>query len=190
MTIGDVFATVAGVLAICVSFWAALVFTSLVFAERARDAAAEIERAPMRCMAVGLVIGGIAEAIALVLVNQANGLLKLIGWVFLAILLCLMTLGASGLSLFIASRIRQHDTQLSSFAATGKGAGLLVAAGVIPFLGWILFGGSVLTSLGAAFLTLVRARQQEAAGRIIPAAAGGAPSASTPTTVASDYSLD
>lgn len=181
MTIGDVLATVSGTLAACVSLWAALVLVALLFDRRAHAAAERIERHAMRCIGAGLLLSGTAGVIALVLIKQPNGLFKLIGWVGLALLLCLATLGGSGLTLTLAARIRRSAPDLSEFGTAGRAAGLLVAAGLIPFLGWIIAVVSLLANLGAALLSLRRPRPD--ASPAAPVAPGVAPARPAPEYV-------
>src|SRR3954451_14828015 len=115
MTLGDVLATVTGILAAGASLWAALVLTGLLFEGRARAAAAQLQQRPGRCIGMGLLVLGTAGLIGLALINQPNGLLKLIGWISLGLLFSMATLGGSGLTLFVADRIRNGDTGLSPF---------------------------------------------------------------------------
>jgi hypothetical protein len=158
MTIGDVLATVDGILAACASLWAALVLCTLLFERRARYAADAIEQHPWRCLGAGLGVGSIAALIGVACVSQGSGALKLIGWVSLALLISQITLGASGFSLLIADRIRRNDDGLSRFQSTARAAGIQVAAALIPLLGWLIGAASIVASLGAVVLTARSAR--------------------------------
>jgi hypothetical protein len=163
MTIGDVLATIAGILAACASLWAALLVTLLLFSDRTRSVAARIERHPWRCAGVGALVLLSAGIVTIILVNQPNGLFKLMGWLSLAFLLALATFGSAGLSRVVAERIVTADSAVPPFRAAGYGAGLLVASGLIPVLGWLILAASLLTSLGAGALTL-RPRKKVKAG--------------------------
>ncbi len=154
MTIGDVLATAAGILAACASLWAALLVTLLLFSDRTKAAAERIEGRPWRCAGIGTLVLLSAGLVTVILMNQPNGLFKLMGWLFLAFLLALATFGSAGLSRVVAERIVTADSAVPPFRAAGYGAGLLVASGLIPVLGWLIFAASILTSLGAGALTL------------------------------------
>jgi hypothetical protein len=171
MTIGDVLATVAGILAACASLWAALLVTLLIFSARTRTAADHIEKRPWRCAGVGALVLICAGIVTVILVNQPNGLFKLLGWISLALLLALATFGSAGLSRIVAGRISSTDTAVPPFRAAGYGAGLLVATGLFPVLGWLILAASLLTSLCAAALTLGRRKSEKpGVSDVIPAA--------------------
>ncbi len=180
MTIGDVLATAAGILAACASLWAALLVTLLLFSSRTRAVAERIESHPWRCAGVGSLVLLSAGIVTVILVNQPNGLFKLLGWLSLAFLLALATFGSAGLSRVVAERIVTADSAVSPFRAAGYGAGLLVATGLFPVLGWLIFAASLLTSLGAGALTLKRGRREKSlpvdavapVTATVPAAAG------------------
>jgi hypothetical protein len=160
MTIGDVLATTAGILAACASLWAALLVTLLLFSDRTRAAAERIQGSPWRCAGVGALVLLSAGFVTVVLVNQPNGVLKLMGWLSLAFLLALATFGSAGLSRVVAERIVTADSAVPPFRAAGYGAGLLVASGLLPILGWLILAASLLTSLGAGTLTLKRRKAE------------------------------
>ncbi|MES2460405.1 MAG: hypothetical protein V4671_07465 [Armatimonadota bacterium] len=162
MTIGDVLATVAGILTACASLWAAIVVTLLVFSTRTIAVADRIQSQPWRCAGVGTLVLLSAGLVTVILVNQPNGLFKLLGWLSLAFLLALATFGSAGLSRVVAQRIVSTDSAVPPFRAAGYGAGLLVATGLLPVLGWLILAVSLLTSLGAGTLTLKRKKKQQA----------------------------
>jgi hypothetical protein len=152
MTIGDVLAWVAGVLGVSVANWALLVGTALVFEKRAALAQQRIEEDSLRVFGTGVILVVTAGVLALVLVNQPNGALKLVGWMLLMGLLALCALGGGGLALLLGSRIRHLDSGLSSLSALARGAGLIVLAALVPVLGWFfLVPLAIIISLGAAF---------------------------------------
>ena len=150
MTIGDVNAMIAGVGATGVTLWASLLGISALFGERTRRAANVIEAQAGRTLGLGAALAVSAGAIGLIFVNQPNGLLKFVGWVMLAGLLAMAALGSAGLSRVAGARVGRMDPNLSTLGAVGRGAGLLVTAGFLPFLGWFGFFPLMLfISLGA-----------------------------------------
>jgi hypothetical protein len=172
MTIGDVLATITGILAACTSLWAAILVMLLLFSSRTREAAERIEQSPWRCAGIGTLVLAIAGLITIILLNQPNGALKLLGWFSLALLLVLAILGSAGLSRVLADRILKVDSAVPPFRAAGYSAGLLVATGLLPILGWLILVVSLLTSLGAGILTLKRRKKVTVA---VPEAMGPVP---------------
>lgn len=155
MIIGDVLGVTFIALATCGSLWALLLGCALVFGERAAEAQARLEARPWQMLGVGVALALLGGVLGQVLANQPNGALKLVGWALLLGLLTLSVLGGSGLTLIAAGRIRQMAPRLSQFAAVGRGAGLLIAAGLVPVLGWfVVLPLGVLTTLGAGTLAL------------------------------------
>jgi len=150
MTIGDVNAMIAGVGATGVTLWASLLGISALFGERTRRASNVIEAQPGRTLGIGSLLTATAGIIGVALINQPNGLFKFVGWVMLAGLLAMAALGSAGLSRVAGQRVGRMDPNLSTLGAVGRGAGLLVTAGFLPFLGWFGFFPLMLfVSLGA-----------------------------------------
>ena len=153
MIIGDVLGTTFLVLSVCVSLWALLLGIALVFAEPSAEARTRLETRPRQALAVGASMALAGGGLGLLLANLPNGLIKLIGWALLLALLVLAALGGGGMALLIGERIEKCAPRLSSFGALGRGAGLLVAAGLVPLLGWfVLTPLCLLTALGAGTL--------------------------------------
>jgi hypothetical protein len=149
MTIGDVLAVVAGVIGLCVSLWGMLMASVLLFggaAERGKD---RLQAHPTATLLTGAALAGTAGFFGIVLLNQANGLLKLVGWVMLLGLFALGALGSGGVALLVSVRMRGVDSSLSPLASLSRGAGVLVLAGQVPLIGWFLIiPVLVLLSLG------------------------------------------
>lgn len=157
MTIGDVLALIAGVVSVCVSVWALLMGTALLFTRRTAAARTRLENHPLRALGIGALIVAVGGVGGVVLLNQPNGLLKLFGWALLLGLLAVSALGGGGLVLLASDRVRGMEPRFSAFAALGRGAGLLVVAGLVPLLGWFLIAPLMLVaSLGAGCQALLR----------------------------------
>ena len=155
MTIGDVLAVIAGVSGFGVSIWALLMATALLFDERTTQAKELLKDSPVRTMIDGGIWAASAGVLAVILLNQPNGLLKLVGWVLFLGLMLVITLGAGGLALLVSDRIRAVEPRLSPFFTMLCGAGLIVLSGMVPLLGWfILTPAAVVTSLGMGVRTL------------------------------------
>jgi hypothetical protein len=153
MIIGDVLGTTFLVLAMCVSVWALLVGVALVYGEPAGDARTRLEMGARHSLAVGFAMALVGGGLGTLFANLPNGLIKLGGWALLLGLLALAALGGGGMALLVGGRIEERAPRLSSFGALGRGAGLLIAAGLVPLLGWfVLTPLCLLTALGAGAL--------------------------------------
>ena len=150
MVMGDVLAVIAGVVTACLSLWALLVGAALLFERQANEARTRLEVRPLRALGLGAALVITAGLVAIILINQPNGLLKLIGWILFLGLLALSALGGGGLALLVSGRIRGAEPRLSVLGALGRGAGLVVAAGLVPVLGWLLIMPlAMIATLGA-----------------------------------------
>jgi len=177
MTIGDVFAVVASVIGIWISGWASLVLVALLFSRRAGVARDLIAQRPGRAFASGLFVVLTAGIIAINLVKLPSGLPKLAGWFVLLGLFAATGVGAGGLALLTGERIEKMAPGTSSWSALIRGAGIIVLAGLLPFLGWlVIVPGVLITSLGAGFAVVFCARRAQllSATAVQPAAPGAA----------------
>ncbi|MBW3623862.1 MAG: hypothetical protein KY468_10695 [Armatimonadetes bacterium] len=155
MTIGDVLAVVAGVFGVGLSVWALLVGVAVMFGSAAHRGKAILLLSPFKVIVTGLLAGAVIGFIAVALMNQANGALKLAGIALLLGLLAVSALGGGGLATIMAERVRRQDGGLSPFAALGRGAALLVIVANIPFFGWfLLLPVMTVVSLGLGIRTL------------------------------------
>jgi hypothetical protein len=155
MTIGDVLAVVAGIGSACVAAWALLLGMALLFNRRANLAQQNLQSSRWRVLATGSVVALLGVGGAIVLLNQPNGILKLVGWALLLATLALSALGASGLVLLLAESVQRAEPGMSHFRALLRGAGLLVAAGLVPLVGWFLvLPLTVFVSTGAGWCAL------------------------------------
>lgn len=155
MTIGDVLAVVAGIVGVSVSIWALLLGTAVLGGRVAHRGKAILLLSPAKVFLTGLIAWGIIGFVAVALMNQANGALKLAGITLLLGLLGISALGGGALATLMAERVRRQDRSLSPLAALGRGAGILVVAGITPFFGWfLLIPTMIIVSLGLGIRTL------------------------------------
>lgn len=179
LTFGDVLAFVAGILATGATLWAAILVSTLLFRERAMRAEIALAERPLKTLFLGAGIAGTAGIGGIILLNLPHGLLKLMGWVVLLVLLSLATLGSGGLALRVSDGIRGMDEKLPTWATACRAAALLVAAGMLPVLGWfLLFPAMMLASLGAGWQAVMVKQRETAAAAA--AAAVPEPSATPP----------
>lgn len=150
VTIGDVFSVIAALFAVCLSSWALMLVLTLLFPQRAQVVQTTITERPWRAFFVGLSLLLVVGTLALALSANPVPAVKLVGIVMLLALLSVAALGAGGLSLLIGQRMQPMDPSLSAYKAVGRGAAIVVAATLLPLVGWWVFTPIVLAmSLGA-----------------------------------------
>jgi len=173
MTIGDVFAIVASVIAICVSAWALFMGMALIFQSRSREACRIVQAYPWRSLFIGLASMLTVGAFSIVLLYQPFPLVKFVGWIGVMTLVAIASLGASGIAQMIAGRIQKIETGISGFGALSRGAGILVVSGLVPVFGWFVFGPlALLISIGVGAQALFSTVQDESGATAPPANLG------------------
>ena len=162
MTLGDVLAVVMGVLAIGTALWATLVGAAVLFPRKAQIACDALQQKTWHTVGVGFALVLLAGVGGLALVNVPNGLIQLIGWLFVIGLLLCACLGSAGLALLVSVRIRERDKRTRPLAALRVGAGLLVCAGFLPIVGWlVVFPVSLAASVGAGIAALTASSRRK-----------------------------
>jgi hypothetical protein len=79
----------------------------------------------------------------------------LLGWALLLGVLMLSALGASGLARVLANCVQRNEPKMSDFRALLRGAGLLIAAALVPLLGWFFVVPlTIIMSTGAGWYAL------------------------------------
>jgi hypothetical protein len=152
VTIGDVFSVVSAIIAICVSAWAMMLAVTLLFTARAESARQELEGRPWKSFLIGLLTLSTLGVFSLGMIGAPMPAIKLAGLILSLGLLSIAAVGAGGLALMVGRRMQPLDPSLSAYRAVGRGAAILVAATLVPFVGWWVFGPIVLAaSLGAGF---------------------------------------
>jgi hypothetical protein len=132
--------------------WATQLGIVALFGEKTKRAADVIEQNPGKSFGTGFFMTTTAGLVGFLLVVQPFGPLRLVGWITLAVLLCLVLLGSAGLAALTARRIQKMDARLSDLGAVGRGAAFLIAMGLLPFVGtFLLFPILFCFSLGAGF---------------------------------------
>ena len=159
MTFGDVLAAVAALIGICISAWTTLVLFSLLFPGRAHQAASAINRSAGNMALRGFGIALVMTIGTIVLFGLHRPLPTVAAWIVLLAMLALASLGGSGLALLAANRVKDHEPDLSFYAALMRGAALVVVPGLLPVFGWFLVGPAMLfVGVGAGMSALVLAR--------------------------------
>lgn len=162
VVLGDVFAIVAILFGVCLSAWALVLGMALLFPSRASRAETVSENAPWKTFLVGLLV-------TLVGVTLSSGFLKspepggkLIGFILLMAILSVAMLGLTGPAALIGQRMRPMEPDISKFRALARGAGLLVVAGLLPWVGWFVFAPLLLMfCTGAGLMALFQRKQPQ-----------------------------
>jgi hypothetical protein len=155
MTVGDVNAVAWTIGSTGVTLWTAIVGASVLFKDRVQQAALAAEQDTAKVVGTGAGIVAAGGLFTVILISQPNGLFKLIGWVLLACLMLLAILGSAGLATLTGERLVRMDERLSPLGGVARGAGLLVVAGFLPFVGWaLLFPAMLMISLGSGWRAL------------------------------------
>lgn len=158
LTIGDVLAVVGIVGAIGVASWAMVVAVSLLFEERAKQAARTIQDSPWKTGFAGLAVHLTIGFIGFVLFANPNPGAKLAGSLIVLTLIVVTAIGVSGLVGLAARRIHELDPGMSAYGALSRGSTFVVIPCMLPIVGWLLLGPVVLSlGLGAGIRAL-RAR--------------------------------
>lgn len=160
MTIGDVLAVVAAVVAVGLCWAATLLLTALAFPERARRAGEAVTSAPGRCLARGAGVFFVVGVLAFALMHSPAGPVRLVGDVAWGVLALFAAVGSAGIARLLGERVQAVGTHMTPFAALTRGTALYVLAGFLPVVGWFLIVPlALLFSLGGAVAALRPARR-------------------------------
>jgi hypothetical protein len=161
VTIGDAFSIVAILGGICISAWALILGTALLFPQRAAIARDHLAGSPWRSFGVGLVLFVVLGTFSLIALGQPVPVGKLLGWTVLLGMLSVGVYGAAGMATLASERMRVLAGDMTPYVSLSKSAAVLVIAGLVPMLGWFLIVPVVtIFSLGAGAMALFgRAKQ-------------------------------
>lgn len=155
MTIGDILAAIAVVLA-CGATWAATVLLlTLAFPSRSARAQAALTLAPGRCLTRGLALLVAVGVVAVILGKSHAGPVRILAGALWAGLGALAAIGSGGVVRLMGARIESVGSGLTPFAALTRGTVLYVAAGFLPIVGWFFVTPvAALLTLGAGWTAL------------------------------------
>lgn len=163
MTIGDVLAAIAAILAVGGAWIATLILTALAFPSRTARAHDSLLASPGACLARG---AGITLAVALCALTVGHGHTgptRLVSGALWACLGMLAAIGSAGIVQLLGERITDIGARMSPFSCLTRGAIVYVAAGFLPIVGWLLIAPiALLLSVGSGAATLGRRRSQDA----------------------------
>mgnify|MGYP005855933537 CR=1 FL=1 len=163
MTLAQVQAAVALVVALVLTWTGLMVAVALYFPRSTRRAEEAISTGTGRRFGVGL-LGLGAAVISAMLLAAPNGLVKLIGALISTALLAAATVGAAGLSRLLGRRIAEASGVRSEFGSLVRGSLLFSLATLFPGIGWYLFAPvATLLSLGGGIAALWPGRHMTSA---------------------------
>jgi hypothetical protein len=156
VTIGDVFTVIGILVGICVTGWALIMGSAVLFQKNASQARDVYRGTPWKGFFVGLGATVVLGFFSVVLASLPNPVAKLMGTTLYLSLMALAALGASGIALQMTDRVSALDPNLSRYAALSRSAFIMVVAGVFPVLGWFFVGPLlIISSIGCALTSLL-----------------------------------
>jgi len=154
-TIGSALTIIAIIFGTAFSAWALLIGSSLIFRQKALISQSLIQYAPWRSFFLGAVLLFIMGFVSIAFLAAPLPVLKFFGYSGVLVIVSLASLGAGGLVLFVADRLRQYDPKLRPFAALNRGALLIVSSGLVPVFGlFVIFPAVLAIGLGTAVQAL------------------------------------
>jgi len=163
VTIGDSFAIVAILGGICLSAWALMMAVALVFSNKARHAQTRLTNRPWASFFLGFGIWATVGLIGMGMIANPFPIAKLMGWTDVMALLSIAAVGASGLAVHAAERLRTLAPEMTPYTAMAKSAAVIVVSGLVPILGWFLIVPFVVfASTGAGIMALTLREPQTA----------------------------
>ncbi len=157
MSMADISAIFATLLALGIAFPGMLTAWWLLFPQTVRRAQLRFTRTPGRCFALGL-LTLLFLAVPLALLFAIPGPGQLVASVLLFALLGIATIGAAGIAAVMGERLATRaGGALSPLAAFLRGAIALELAAAFPLVGWFIFiPVAIVISLGATTFALLR----------------------------------
>jgi hypothetical protein len=151
MTIGDILAVIAAILAIAATWDATILLAALCFPAKVTLAQEKITTAPGRTFLRGF-LTTLAVAIVAAIINASHsGPTRVVAGALWSGLLILSAVGSAGIVKIITGRIESTGSQLTGFTALTRATALYVAAGFLPVVGWFAIAPvAFFFSVGAA----------------------------------------
>ena len=153
MTLAQVQATVAVVMALIGSWTALLISVTRSMPVQAGKAEEALTASPKRCFVRGL--GMLLLSVLAVVLLRGNPIMKLIGVLILLAQGMTLTVGAAGLAQVMGKRAAEMSGAKTSFGTLVRGSFIYSLAMLFPLIGWYLFLPlSAIFALGAGFTAL------------------------------------
>lgn len=154
-TIGDGFLIAFILIGLFVTAWATSLAIMLLFPNVSDRARVAVGERAAKSFGLGLLLFFTLGVVGFVSLGNPSPLVKLFGWMIVLGLLAVAAVGTSGVSIAAGDRMRELDSSLGTVQAYSRASALVVAAPILPLLGWFFFGPILLfTSLGAGWKAL------------------------------------
>jgi hypothetical protein len=115
-----------------------------------------LEYTPGRCFWLGGVMIAVMIIPILILLSLPSGGAKFFGWILIALVLALSSLGSAGLAAKMGEQLATRSHNFSAFGAFLRGALILELAAFFPVLGWFFVVPlTTVTSIGATGFALL-----------------------------------
>lgn len=155
-TIGSALTIIAILFGLAFSAWALLVGSTMIFRRKAETSLDLIRHAPFRSFFIGAVTLFVAGFVSAALLSLPLAIGKVLGYGGLMVALSLATVGAGGLVLLVAERLRQFDPKLRPFVALHRSSLLIVSSGLVPLLGlFVIFPAVLAIGIGAGLQAII-----------------------------------
>jgi hypothetical protein len=163
----DIYAIFGFMVLMGLSYPALLTTWWLIFPERVERARIRIIERPKRVFGMGILYGLIAAIPMVILFSLPSQFTKVLGWLWLVVLLGVASLGSAGIAAEIGLRLNwKNDGVYQSLGAYLRGAVLWELAAVFPVIGWLLIIplGTLISIGGAVPIILKKKSVKEPAG--------------------------
>ncbi|BDI34505.1 hypothetical protein CCAX7_65560 [Capsulimonas corticalis] len=155
MTIGDILAVIAAVLATAGAWGALVLMVGLLCPARTERARAAIVERPGRCFAQGLGVAVVLGVLGIIVGQSAAGPLKIIAGALWGSLALMAALGGAAIAQIAGERIGNVGSHMAPFAQRTRAVALFVGAGLTPIVGWfVVTPVAALIGIGAAVSAL------------------------------------
>ncbi len=156
-TIGDSFSIIATLGGVAVTAWSFKVACGLLFPDRVEAARLAVSERTSSSIGTGFIalLYGVVSFAVVALPNPGT---KLLGTLMLASYFALVAIGASGIAMHAAHRMRELKGGTSNlFDSYVKASLYLILAAMLPVLGWFMFAPlMILFAGGAGLIALVK----------------------------------
>ena len=156
-------ATLGSLILLGLSYPAVLTVWWLLFPERVENARMKIIEEPRKSFWIGVLAAFVVAIPALFLFVIKAQLFQVLGWIWLAVVLGVASLGSAGIAAELGLRVNwKNDGAFLSLGAYLRGALIWELAAILPLIGWLLVipVGSLI-SLGGVVRTFRREKATE-----------------------------
>ncbi|MCW3060954.1 MAG: hypothetical protein JWQ02_2775 [Capsulimonas sp.] len=155
MTIGDILAVIAAVVATAGAWGALVLMIGLLCPERTERARAAIAAQPGRCFGRGVGVLVVVGFVAIVIGQSGVGPVKILAGALWGVIALMAALGGAAIAQMAGERIGNVGSHMAPFAQRTRAVALFVGAGLTPIVGWfVVTPAAALIGIGAAWSAL------------------------------------